>query len=290
MPQPIELYRHLMTSDEHYDVLLFIPYLYPSTYYGALIRPGRSVIWPCLHDETMAYYHLTRVSLSAARGLMFNTEPERALAAGLGVRHPASAVIGTGIDPFAGDGARFRADSGLMAPYIVYSGRLDLAKNVPQMVDYFIAYKRTQAASPLKLVLMGEGPAKLPDHPDIVPIGVKQGAAMHDVLAGALALCQPSLAESFSIVMMESWMVGRPVLVHSDCAVTADHVRRSGGGWAFRTPEEFARALETLEGDAGTRERMGAAGRAYVTGTYAWDAVVDRFEAAFAMWTRSDAR
>lgn len=284
LPQPVALFRHLMATAGDYDLILFIPYLYPSTYYGALVRPERSVIWPCLHDEPLASYHLTKVSLSSAHGLMFNTEPELILAERLGIRHPRAVVVGTGLDDFTADGERFRSTLRQPVPYVVYSGRLDASKNVPQLLEYFVRYKQAHPASNLALVLMGEGPIGLPQRPDIVPLGVRRGRDMQDVLAGALALFQPSLAESFSLVIMESWLAGRPVVVHADCAVTADHVARSDGGWAFRTYAGFAQAMSAIESAPSECERCGRNGRAYVVGNYSWSKVLDRFEAAYAGW------
>ena len=45
-------------------------------------------------------------------------------------------------------------------------------------------------------------------------------------MAAASLLCQPSHNESFSLVIMESWLCGRPVLVSSQCAVTKDFAKR----------------------------------------------------------------
>ena len=42
----------------------------------------------------------------------------------------------------------------------------------------------------------------------------------YDITAAATLLCQPSKNESFSIVIMESSLCGRPVLVHEACEVT----------------------------------------------------------------------
>lgn len=57
----------------------------------------------------------------------------------------------------------------------------------------------------------------------------------YDALQGALFLCQPSKNESFSLVIMESWLCGRPVLVHSACAVTKDFAQQAEGGLYFNS-------------------------------------------------------
>ena len=102
--------------------------------------------------------------------------------------------------------------------------------------------------------------------------------------AAALTLCQPSLAESFSIVLMEAWLAGTPVLVHGDCPVTRDHVMRSNGGLYFTSAAEFGEALDWYFDHPQERQQMGALGRTYVQREFSWPVVLDRFRAALLLW------
>ena len=54
-------------------------------------------------------------------------------------------------------------------------------------------------------------------------------ATKRTVLAGAAALVQLSKQESLSLVVLEAWAVGTPVIVARDCAVLAGQVRRLAG-------------------------------------------------------------
>jgi glycosyltransferase involved in cell wall biosynthesis len=98
-----------------------------------------------------------------------------------------------------------------------------------------------------------------------------------DAYAAAVALCLPSLYESFSIVIMESWLQETPVIVSKACAVTRDHCEDSSGGFAVASAEEFGEAVVRLLADPGLRSRMGAAGRDYVRRNYAPETVTRRF-------------
>jgi len=278
------LYAYLEAHGPAFDYLIFVPYLFGTTYYGSAIYPQRSILWPCLHDEIYAYLHPTRDMYRTCRGVMFNTYPEMRLAQRLYGRHPGAQIVGFGMDPFQADGERFRRRHGIIDPFILYSGRLEGAKNVPLLIQHFLHYK-SQGNSPLKLVLMGSGPAKIPEHPDIIPVGFQMGQEKLDAYAAATALCQPSVNESFSIVIMESWLAGVPVLVHRDCEVTHYHVLRSRGGLAFRTDQEFAESLDLLLQDD-IRQRLGENGRAYVHNQYAWSQVLERFQAALDAWDK----
>ena len=80
-------------------------------------------------------------------------------------------------------------------------------------------------------------------------------------MAGSLAFCQPSVNESFSIVLMETWLAGRPVLVHGNCAVTRHHVETSGGGLWFDDYFSFEECLDWFLShprECGAMARQGA--------------------------------
>jgi glycosyltransferase involved in cell wall biosynthesis len=102
----------------------------------------------------------------------------------------------------------------------------------------------------------------------------------------ALALCQPSLNESFSLTIMESWLAARPVLVHGQCAVTRGHVKRSKGGLWFQSYEEFTGAIEWLHSSPARAERMGENGRTYVSSNYSWEATLSRFAHIIERWEK----
>jgi glycosyltransferase involved in cell wall biosynthesis len=111
----------------------------------------------------------------------------------------------------------------------------------------------------------------------------------HRLIRHALATCQPSLNESFSIVMMESWLLGTPVLVHAECVVTREHVVQSGGGLYFANQDEFNAVLELMLKDQVLSHSLAAAGFRYVRERYNWDAVIKRFDRALGeIFSQSD--
>jgi glycosyltransferase involved in cell wall biosynthesis len=285
-----ELYRHLARHGADYDLLLFLPYLFGTTLYGSAVWPEKSVVCPCLHDEPYAYFDDVRLMLQMVRGLMFISGPEQTLAEKLGVRHPAARLVGFGLDSFPAEGERFRRRFGLSGPFLLYAGRLDPAKNVLQLLFYFLAYRQTRPGAPLKLVLAGSGPLPVPDHPDIVPLGFLPSGDLHDAYAAATALCQPSLVESFSIVLMEAWLAGTPVLVHGHCPVTRYHVLQSNGGLYFTSAAEFAGALDWFLTHPDRGRQMGGLGRAYVEREFNWPAVLGRFRMATSVWLAAKSR
>lgn len=278
------MYAHLDAHASEFDFLIFVPYLFGTTYYGVAILPERSIVWPCLHNEIYAYLEPTRAMYRQSAGAMFNTYPEAQLARRLYGAHPGAQIVGFGFAPMQADAERFRRESGIRAPFILYSGRLEGAKNVPLLLNCFLEYKRRHASS-LKLVLMGAGPEPIPSHPDIVNLGFRQGQAKLDAYAAAMVLCQPSVNESFSIVMMEAWQCGVPVLVHSDCEVTRYNVTQSNGGLHFRDADDFQAIVDLLSQDQALCQQLGANGQRYVQTNYNWDTVLNRFASALEHWS-----
>ena len=281
-----ELYGYIETQGQKFDLLIFGSYLFGTTCYGSAIYPDRSILWLHLHDEIYARLNPTREMYRACRGVMFNTYPESRLAQRLYGAHPGGQVVGGIV--IAGsaqsNGERFRERQNIRAPFILYAGRLERGKNISLLVDYFLEYKRRRGGA-TKLVFMGWGPENIPRHSEIVNLGLVNEQAKWDAYAAATLLCQPSLNESFSIVMMEAWLSGAPVLVHADCDVTRYSVIQSNGGLYFRDYEEFDAALDLLLTDESLRRRLAENGKRYAQAEYNADAVLERFEAALEHWS-----
>lgn len=283
-----DLERFIAAHADEYACLLVTPYLYGTSYWTIQRAPDRSILIPCLHDEPMARLSIVRMMLERASALFFNSEEESEFASRtLKVVNPYRTCLGFGFSdsPERGDPLRFRQRTGITGPMLLYAGRLELGKNVPLLIDYFVRYK-AERPGPLTLALSGTGNVSLPGRPDIVRLGVLSREDLTDAYASALALCQLSLNESFSLVLMESWLQGRPVIVHSDCAVTRGHVERSGGGYAVGSYEEFRAALDALLADETACAALGERGKAYVLERYAWSRLLPRIEESIARFSR----
>ena len=277
-----DLYAYLGAERDRYWYA-FIPYCFGTTWEGALAAPERSLLIPCLHDEPFAHLKWTRRVLRAVRAVCFHVRAERELAESLAGPDAARfLLVGEGVDPPPpGDGERFRRTHRVLDPFVLYAGRKAAEKNTPLLVEYFARYKLTHPQTQLKLVLLGSGGVRIPPRlsADILDLGFVPAQDKADAYAAALALCQPSLLESFSLVMMEAWLAGTPALVHGGCRVTRDHCLASNGGLCFENYFEFVEAIELLGRDAALRRRMGEAGRAYVLAHYTWDRVTDNYVA-----------
>lgn len=291
----LALLGSLLGSDELYEAIwaarndpavhfVFLPYPFPTTFWGTQLVPERSYLLACLHDEPYARYATYRQMFGRACGMLANSHPEADLARALyGLPAERICVAGEGINLTPrGDGERFRRRHGLGdRPLLLYAGRRDQSKNVPLLLAYTREYWARRGGS-LCLALMGAADLDsavgyTPGLADLIlDLGFQSDQDKQDAYAAADVFIQPSLYESFSIVLMEAWLQGTPALVNAGCAVTADHVRRCGGGLAFGSFGEFAAALDLLLARPDLRHDLGARGRAYVRETCDWETVARR--------------
>jgi glycosyltransferase involved in cell wall biosynthesis len=279
------LYRYIAEYGQSYDAIFFGPYLFGTTIWGSQIYPKKSILVPCLHDEVYAYLDVIAAMFRGVRGCLFNAEPEMHLARSLygDVR---GGVVGMGFEPPSqGDVDRLQPYFDGASPYIVYLGRKEMGKNVHVLIDYFCAMKdRGVLPQELRLVVLGGGSFSDLHRPevlcreDVIDLPHVTEEEKSRLLKHALYLCQPSVNESFSIVLMEAWMVGTPVVVHGECPITKHHVVESGGGLYFSSPEDLAGVTRYMLEERGARERFAACGRRYVEFRYSWKSVLDRFD------------
>ena len=84
-------------------------------------------------------------------------------------------------------------------------------------MELVAVFTRRNPDKNLKLVLIGGGDINIPEDikDKVVDLGFLDIQDKYDACAGSVCLCQPSKNESFSIVIMESWLCERPVLVNA---------------------------------------------------------------------------
>ena len=150
-----------MAREANDRLFVFIPYLFATTYYGAQVCPERSVVIPCVHDESYARLGIYREVLPRVRALIFHTAAEQQLADHFfpGYNGQIREVLGAGVDSEAtGDAGRFRRGYGLDGPFVLYAGRREPGKNTPLLLDYWARYWRAAGqARGAQLVLLGPG-------------------------------------------------------------------------------------------------------------------------------------
>ncbi len=282
------LLDHLARNRERFGTFLFMQYLYGTTLQGLPLVAGRAVLQPTLHDEAYAYIPQVAEIFHRALGLLFISRGEFELAQrlyGPGII-PKSHVVGAGVEPpVEVRSAAIRDFDPQSERFILYLGRQEPSKNVDLLVQCFRAYRSRRPLSDLKLVLAGQhGRSLVNSSNGIVNLGLVADDEKELLLRRCRVLAQPSVNESYSRVMIEAWMHGRPVIVHGECLATAVPVRESGGGWTATTVDEWSRVFELIDGaGAASLDERGTHGRAYADEYGNWEKVIVRYERALAL-------
>jgi glycosyltransferase involved in cell wall biosynthesis len=279
-----QMFEAIDLAADRVDALIFAPYLFASTVLGAKVRPDRSIIIPCLHDEAYARFAIVKDTLRSAAGLIFNSAPERDLARRLLGDIPPHRVVGIGFDrPERVDPDAFRRRRALAGDLVVYAGRREGGKNFPLLVEYVALYAGALSRSgPVTLVTTGSGSVDVPESAKrlVADLGFVSADEKYEAIAASIATTLLSVNESFSYLINEGWLCGVPAIVHADCAVTCNACERSGGGLWIRSAEEFAEALDRLRIDQDLRRDLGRAGQTWVLQHNSWHAVLARLEDA----------
>jgi glycosyltransferase involved in cell wall biosynthesis len=99
----------------------------------------------------------------------------------------------------------------------------------------------------------------------------------------------PSYFESLSMVALEAWALGRPVLANGRCEVLKGQCVRSNAGLFYETYEEFAEALRSIVDNALLAEALGMNGRVFYRQQYDWPVIERKYLAMLESLKAEDA-
>jgi hypothetical protein len=158
----------------------------------------------------------------------------------------------------------------------VYVGRIDENKGCRELFNHFNSYLR-QKAGKLTLVLIGNSILDIPQHPRIRHLGFLDDTDKFDAIAGAELLIMPSFFESLSMVALEAWALGRPVLANAKCDVLKGQCIRSNAGLYYDSEAEFVETLRAIEFNKWIAGSLGKNGRQYYRDNYDWPVVERKY-------------
>ena len=251
-----------------YSSIIFVTYLYPTSYFGLLQIPRNlALLVPTLHDEPPAYLSAYKHAARRARSIIWLTQAEQRLSRVLWGELPGT-VVSAGVEATPREPAEYTR------PYVLYCGRIDPNKGCRELFAYFIKFK-SEFPSDLSLVLAGKDDLPIPDHPDIDFRGFVSPEEKYRLMAGAKILMMPSQNESFSFVTLEAMAQQTPVLASAGSEVLVDHMVQSGACETYNDYQSFAQALSGMLGDEYKLTEMGKRGREYVTSHFDFDRIRD---------------
>lgn len=277
-PRSRALISFIRRHADDYDFFIFFSYRYYHSYWGVRTVPHKAVLVPTAERDPVINLRLFKSLLRMPRGFIYNSYEEQAMIRTVSQNQDVpGVVVGVGTEtPESSSADRFRARHGLEGHYIIYIGRVDQNKGCPQLFDHFLRFKR-ETGSTVKLVMIGGSVLPIPRHPDIRYLGILPEEDKFDALSGALVLVMPSFYESLSMVTLEAWAMGKPVLANALCEVLQGQCRRSNGGLYYADYREFREGLGLLLASPALRGAMGRNGLSYYQANYTWPAIEGKY-------------
>ena len=261
-----------------YEYCLFFSYRYYHAYYGTRAAGGRAILVPTAERDLTVGLSIFQPLFRRVRAVMYNSPEERAMIHAVsGNQNVPGVVVGIGSDvPNSPQAGRFRQKYHIRGPFAVYVGRIDQNKGCNELFEFFQGYLNDPAGK-LSLVLIGHSLLPIPEHPRIRHLGFLDDTDKFDAMAAADLLIMPSYYESLSMVTLETWALGRPVLANGKCDVLKGQCIRSNAGLYYETYGEFVGALEAIEQNRWLAGTLGRSGRQFFRDHYDWTVIERKY-------------
>jgi glycosyltransferase involved in cell wall biosynthesis len=277
-PTSPQLIDHIARHAADFDFVLFFSYRYYHAYYGVRAAAGRAVLVPTAERDETIGLSIFKPLFRSVRAVMYNSPEERRMIhAVAGNQDVPGVVVGVGSEvPANPQPGRFRSKYNIRGPFAVYVGRIDENKGCPELFEFFKGYASTSYGK-LTLVLIGNSLLEIPHHPRIRHLGFLPDADKFDAIAASELLIMPSYYESLSMVALEAWALGKPVLANGHCDVLKGQCIRSNAGLYYESFAEFAETLSAIERHRWLNATLGRNGRQFFRDHYDWSVIERKY-------------
>lgn len=254
----VGLINYVKKYIDDYDIVYVPHYLYPISHQLIKIAGKKNIVHPFVHDELALDNINNKKFFQHARSIIVNSDAEKYILDKHNVPVFCSIdEIGNRVDipTFADDQQKrsrlFEKIGVKPKKYLFYVGRISKMKNVDDLIHWHKAFLEKTALN-IDLVIAGKGdPCKVADL-DKLPKGIKYAGFLSDeekniMMSNALAVTQLSILESFSLVMIESWLSRVPVIVNKNCLpIKYNFIKSQSSGFLVGDESEYIKAIESL--------------------------------------------
>lgn len=277
-PYMPELLDILEKREAEFDFYIFFSYRYYHSYWGLKKFKKKAILVPTAEHDDVVYLRLFKELFHLPGAVVYNSHEEKEIINKVsGNEAVMGDIVGVGSEiPAVFSPQSFRDEFDIRGNYFIYIGRLDENKGVPQLLDFYIRLLGEQPLD-LTLVLMGKSVIEIPEHSNIRYLGFMKDEDKFDALKGAEFLVIPSQFESLSMVALEAWAVGKPVVANGRTEVLQGQCRRSNAGLWYSNYDEFKEVVLLLSGNDKLREIMGHNGREFFETNYAWPVIENKY-------------
>jgi glycosyltransferase involved in cell wall biosynthesis len=273
-----ELIQDLKKREKEFAYFIFFSYRYYHSYQGVKLLAHKAILVPTAEHDQVIYLNLFKDFFSLPAAIVYNSWEEKELINRIaGNAAVYGDVVGIGSEvPDQFDPESICRTLGISGKYVVYIGRLDENKGVPELLRFYLRLLAEERIT-LNLLLIGKALLAVPEHPRIRHVGFLNNKEKFDLLKGAEFLIIPSQFESLSMVTLEAWAVGKPVLANGRTEVLRGQCQRSNAGLWYTNYDEFKEAFLILQENRELREQLGKNGEKYFYDHYAWDKIENKY-------------
>lgn len=268
----------LEKREQEFQYYFFFSYRYYHSYHGVMRFKDKAILVPTAEHDPVVYLRLFKNFFNLPAAIVYNSHEEMEMIRKVsGNGEVPGDIVGVGSEiPDAFNPQSFRDKFAVREKYFIYIGRLDRNKGVPELLNFYSRLLAEEEVD-LTLVLMGKSVINIPEHPRIKYLGFLQDEDKFDALTGAEFLVIPSQFESLSMVTLEAWAVGIPVLANGRTEVLQGQCRRSNAGLWYSNYDEFKEALLLLSREEKLRSAMGRNGKQFFKDNYAWPVIQRKY-------------
>ena len=290
-PTSPALVDHIAAHAGSYDFCLFFSYRYYQAYHGARAAASRAVLVPTAERDPAIGLAMFQPLFRGVRAVMYNSPEEQAMIHAVsGNQDVPGIVVGVGSEvPQDPRPERFRQKYGVEGRFAIYVGRIDGNKGCNELFEFFEGYLR-DVYGQLSLLLVGQSLLPTPQHERIRHLGFLDDSDKFDAMAAADLLIIPSYFESLSMVALEAWALGRPVIANGKCDVLKGQCVRSNAGFSYESYPEFLATIQALEKNRRLRVTLGENGRRFFREQYGWPVIEGKYLDVFERLKREPAR
>ena len=272
------LINHIKAHEADYDFFIFFSFRYHHSFHGARAVASKAILVPTAERDGALGLGLFPPVFRGVRAFMYNSFEERALIQGVsGNQSVPGVVVGIGSEiPERSNAGRFRQKFDMRDRFAIYVGRIDENKGCVELFEFFEHYSAALVDG-MHLVLVGTPHVPIPKHPRIHHLGFLDDQDKYDAMAAAELLIMPSYLESLSMVALEAWAMGKPVLANAKCDVLQGQCLRSNAGLFYENFREFAETLRAIDAGPSLQAALGRNGRAFFERHYAWPVIEKKY-------------
>ena len=133
----------------------------------------------------------------------------------------------------------------------------------------------------LQLVLIGKSVLPVPSDRRVRYLGFLGDEDKFDAMAAADVLVMPSYYESLSMVALEAWALGKPVLANAKCDVLKGQALQKQCGALLRELRGVCRGVVPITSSPSLSDALGRNGRTFFRTHYAWPVIERKYLETF---------